>query len=192
MSADRLKKRAVSATARMTFLGSGRLPIPGSNHGFTLMELLLVLTILGFLMVMTAPRLASVTTEGVETGTRMNMSELLDFLTIHRQKTGKFPSGMINTVSVDGNTGVYHKPILSDQDPETGPEVLATTMDEHHRFFIHYLNGAEATELRELGVVTVNNYNSSFDRDVAVGMPHMQPVEAGRGRRAHDRRRGFR
>lgn len=150
------------------------------REGFTLLELLLVLTILGMVVAMTAPRLAGVTAGGLSTTTRMNMARLSDLITVDLQKDGKYPSGLINIVSVD-TFGVYHTPMVSDQDPDNDPEVLGYNMAARHRPRVHYLDEAEAAELRALGVLHVHNYNSPHDRNVAVlpGSPHMQPVVAG-------------
>ncbi len=151
----------------------------GHQAGFSLLELLVVLTISGFIVAVAAPRFAGLAGQGLETVTQKNMSDLVNYITADLQNNGAYPAGMINIVSVDGNTGDYHKPMVSDQDPDNEPEVLGYPMDRRHRFFIHYLNEDEAAELKSLGVVYVYNYNSPFDRDVAVGSPHMQPVAAG-------------
>lgn len=143
------------------------------------METLVVLSVLGFLVAMVAPRLAGTTAQGLETVTRTNMARLVGFITTEYQRSGKYPSGMVNIVSVDGDTGIYHKPMLSDQDPETGLEVLGVKMDERHRFRVHHLNQAEADELRAMGVLHVYNYNSPHDRDVSPHSPTMEPVTAG-------------
>lgn len=149
------------------------------REGFSLLELLVVLALLGFVVTMTAPRLAGITGEGLRTVTRTNMTRLISLITAELQKTGKYPTGMINIVTVEGGSGVYHKPMLSDQDPETGPEVLSLQMDRRHRFFLHHLNAAEAAELRSLGVLHVYNYNSPYDRNVVPASPNMEPVSTG-------------
>lgn len=154
-------------------------PAPHRPSGFTLLELLAVLTIMGFLLAMVAPRLAGISAQGLYTVTQTNMDRLVDLITADLQKSGKYPTGMINIVSVDGGTGVFHKPMISDQDPDTGYEVLSHNMDQRHRFFLHYLSPAEAAELRALGVVHVYNYNSPFDRNVVPASPSMEPVDAG-------------
>jgi prepilin-type N-terminal cleavage/methylation domain-containing protein len=150
------------------------------REGFTLLELLLVLTILGMVVAMTAPRLAGVTAGGLSTATRMNMARLSDLITVDLQKDGKYPSGMVNIVLVD-TFGTYHTPMVSDQNPDNDPEVLGHTMDLRHRPYVHYLSEAEAGELRALGVLHIYNYNSPHDRNVTVlpGSPQMQPVIAG-------------
>lgn len=152
---------------------------PRFQEGFTLLELLLVLALLAFLVAMAAPRLAGLAGTGLKTVTRTNMARLVSLITVEMQRTGKYPSGMINIVSVEGTYGDYHKPMISDQDPDTGPEVLGHRMDQRHRLRLHYLSAAEARELRRLGVLHVYNYNSPFDRDVVPGSPAMEPVRAG-------------
>ncbi|MGI6656188.1 MAG: type II secretion system protein [Desulfobulbus sp.] len=149
------------------------------SAGFTLLEVLVGLAIMGFLIALTAPRLAGITRQGLETITDTNMGRLLSLITVNLQQTGKYPTGMINIVTVEQGTGTYHKPMLSDQDPENGPEVLSDKMDRRHRFFLHHLDAAEAAELRSLGVLHVYNYNSPADRNVAPAMPTMQPVTTG-------------
>nr|WP_320013178.1 prepilin-type N-terminal cleavage/methylation domain-containing protein [uncultured Desulfobulbus sp.] len=149
------------------------------EEGFTLLELLVVVALLGFVVSMTAPRLPGIVGEGLHTVTRTNMTRLLSLITTELQKNGKYPTDMINIVTVEGGTGTYYKPMLSDQDPETGPEVLSLKMDRRHHFFLHHLNAAEATELRRLGVLHVYNYNSPYDRNVVPGMPNMEAVTTG-------------
>ncbi len=149
------------------------------QSGFTLVEILVSLTILGFMMAMVATRMGGIAAEGIDDVTRMNRKLLLEFITVHLQHTGRYPAGMVNIVSVDRNTGVYYKPQTSDQDPETGVEVLSFEMDRKHKLRIHYLDAAEAAELREMGVVRVYNLNSPYDRNVPVPSPTMQPVTAG-------------
>jgi hypothetical protein len=144
------------------------------------MEVLVVLTVLGFLLAMVAPRLAGTSAQALAVTTRTNMDILTSMVTNSLQKTGKYPTGMINIVSVDNTTGAYSKPQISDLNPSTGLEVLGQAMDERHGLRIHYLNEAEAAELRALGVTHVYNYNSPFDRDVTVGQyMYKQPVQAG-------------
>lgn len=170
----RFGKTARRASARIEW------PLPRRfQGGFTLLEMLVTLTVLGFLIAMVAPRLAGTTSLGLRTVTRTNMTRLVSVITAEYQRTGKYPSGMVNIVSVDSATSEYHKPMLSDQDPDTGPEVLSLKMDDRHRFRLHHLNQAEADELRAMGVLHVFNYNSPYDRDVMPGSPNMEPVTAG-------------
>ena len=150
-----------------------------NQAGFTLLEILVTLTIMGFLIAVIAPRLAGITGDGLETVTRTNMASLVNYITADRQKNGDYPRGMINIVSVDRVSGDYFKPMVSDQIPENEPEVLGFEMDRRHRFFIHYLSPAEAAELRKMGIVHVYNLNSPHDRNVVTASPQMEPVAAG-------------
>ena len=150
-----------------------------SCEGFSLIEMLVVLAIMGFLAALAAPRFGGITQKGVTTTSRMSMARLVDYITDDLQRDGHYPSGMINIVSVDSGTGTYYKPMVSDQDPDNEPEVLGYDMDHRHRFFLHYLSAAEAAELRSMGIVHVYNYNSPYDRNVTVGSPYMEQVDAG-------------
>ena len=150
-----------------------------NKKGFTLLEILVVLTILGFTIVMTAPRFAGVTTRATDTAGRMNEARLIKYITVFHQDHGNYPAGLINIVSTDRVSGQFYKPQVSDQDPDTGMEVLAHAADLRCRFRVHYLDNAEAKELRDLGIVHVYNLNSRHDTSVANPSPVMQKVGAG-------------
>ncbi|WP_319406551.1 type II secretion system protein [uncultured Desulfosarcina sp.] len=150
-----------------------------NRSGFTLLEVLVVLTILGFVMAMASTRFGGITRESLATMTQQNMTDLINYITADLQRNGKYPSGMINIVSVDSSAGTYHKPMVSDRNPDNEPEVLGYDMDHRYRLFLHYLNESEAAELRSLGVVNIYNYNSPNDRNVATGSPFMDKVAAG-------------
>ncbi|NDY73632.1 hypothetical protein DO021_17955 [Desulfobacter hydrogenophilus] len=150
-----------------------------SAQGFTLLEVLVVLSILGFVMAMAAPRFAGLSALGLDTAGRMNEARLIKFITAYTQDSGKYPGGLINLVSTDLSTGDYLKPQVSDQDPDNGMEVLAYAFDQRCRLSVHYLNGAEADELRAMGIVHVYNLNSAYDSTVSNPSPVMEKVDAG-------------
>ncbi len=151
-----------------------------SQQGFSLLEILIVLTIMGFLLSMVAPRLAGTTREAGTTLTHANMARLLALVTYSLQKDGRYPTGMVNILSVD-NSGDYHKPMVSDGNPDTDFEILSDKLDRRHRLFIHYLSAAEASELRDLGAVHVYNFNSPHDRGIPTHASPMQQVPTGAG-----------
>jgi prepilin-type N-terminal cleavage/methylation domain-containing protein len=149
------------------------------SNGFSLLELLVVLGILGFAAAMVAPRFAGITAEAVDTAGRMNEARLIKYITAFLQDHDNYPNGLINLVSTDSVSGQFFKPEVSDQDPDNGREVLSYTADLRCRFRIHYLNAAEAAELRDLGIVHVYNLNSKYDGNVANPSPVMERVDAG-------------
>lgn len=153
-------------------------PTPHRPSGFTLLELLVVLTIMGFLMAMVAPRLAGTGREAAATLTHTNMGRLQALITYSLQKDGRYPTGLINIVSVDGSDA-YHKPMVSDGNPDTGFEILSDKLDRRHRLSLHHLNEQEVEELRGLGVVRLYNYNSPDDRNLPTHASPMHQVAVG-------------
>lgn len=154
-------------------------PAPSNAKGFTLLEVLVVLTILGFVMAMAAPRFAGITAGATDTAGRMNEANLIKFVTTYIQDTGKYPAGLINIVSTDRASGEVLKPQVSDQDPDNGREVISYAADLRCRFRVHYLNRAEADELRSTGIVHVYNLNSRYDDTVSNPSPVLEKVGAG-------------
>lgn len=125
----------------------------------------MVLTLLGFLVSMTAPRLIGIVLAGRTTTDETNMSHLIDLMTVHLQQTGVFPLMMINLVSTDIN-GIVSKPMISDRNPDNGAEVLSYDMDRRHGLRLHVLNQTEADELHGLGIHTIIDLNSPADRSI--------------------------
>jgi prepilin-type N-terminal cleavage/methylation domain-containing protein len=152
---------------------------PAGSRGFTLLEILVVLGITGFLIAMAAPRFAGFTAQASDTTGRTDEARLIGQVTCFRQDSGHYPGGLINVVSRDEGTGEYLKPMVSDQDPDTGVEVLSLGADQRCRFRLHYLSDAEAAELRSLGIIHVYNLNSRHDRNIVSKGPVLQKVDAG-------------
>ena len=134
-----------------------------SQKGFTLLEILVVLTIMGFLIAMVAPRLAGISGSAVDTVCDTNQNRMVTYLSSFFEKTNRFPSGLTNLVISDGAaldaTTVYQIPAVSNQDPDDGAEVLANELYSRNHFHIHYLDVAEADELKNMGIVELFNLN---------------------------------
>lgn len=129
------------------------------SAGFTLLEILVVLTIMGFLIAMVAPRLAGISGGAVDTVCDSNQNRMISMMSGYFEKTNRYPDKLTNLVEeTAGNT--YQIPAISDNDPENGPETLASELNDRNRFRIHYLNAAEIRELKNLGIVTVLNLNA--------------------------------
>jgi prepilin-type N-terminal cleavage/methylation domain-containing protein len=133
-----------------------------SQEGFTLLEILVVLTIMGFLIAMVAPRLASVGDDASETVCNTNKGRYRTYVsTFCNQNGGRFPDKLTNMVITDGSGAGYDAYVApaSDEDPETGKEVLAKGHNMMYKFMVHTLNSAEAGELEGLGISKVYNLN---------------------------------
>ncbi|WP_300672534.1 type II secretion system protein [Desulfoluna sp.] len=135
-----------------------------SQDGFTLLEILVVLTIMGFLIAMVAPRLAGISGGAVDTVCDSNQNRMVTYMSSFFEQTNRFPNKLTNLVIEDGiiaagTAGKYQIPMTSDQDPENGAEVLAAEFYERNHFHIHVLNDDEAKELKKMGIVKVFNLN---------------------------------
>jgi prepilin-type N-terminal cleavage/methylation domain-containing protein len=135
-----------------------------NQNGFTLLEILVVLTIMGFLIAMVAPRLAGISGDAVDTVCDSNQNRMVTYMSSYFEKTNRFPNNLTNIVEQVG--AEYQIPSISDQNPDNGPETLAAEFNDRNHFMIHYLNDAEAAELKAMGIVTLINLNSYTDHDV--------------------------
>ena len=132
-----------------------------NNEGFTLLEILVVLTIMGFLIAMVAPRLAGISGDAVDTVCDSNQSRMISMMSSYFEKTNRYPDKLTNIVdTIDATAGTYQIPAVSDDDPENGPETLASEFNDRNRFRIHYLSEAEVRELKQMGIVNIYNLNA--------------------------------
>ncbi|MBC2694598.1 MAG: type II secretion system protein [Desulfobacteraceae bacterium] len=152
-----------------------------SQKGFTLLEILVVLTIMGFLIAMVAPRLAGIGGSAVDTVCDTNQNRMMTYLSTYYQDTnGSLPNNLTNIVNENVTAAnSYEIPKISDGDPDTGAEVLAEEFDDRNHFVVHYLNNAEVAELAGLGIDSVfnlNDYTQSLIADLDQGSA-MQPTD---------------
>ena len=155
----------------------------GSQKGFTLLEILVVLTIMGFLIAMVAPRLAMVGTDAVDTVCDTNQNRSVTYLATYFQKTnGSLPNHLTNLVSYDGTTSSAKgwAPEVSDEDPDDGDKgVIAEEFALRNNFSAHTLNAAEAAELADLGIDAVFNLNDPDDVNSKAPFMDEVPIAAG-------------
>ncbi len=135
--------------------------------GFTLLEILVVLTIMGFLIAMAAPRLAGLSRDASGTVCDTNKNRMKTYMSSFYEKFTRYPNNLTNLVMTDGATlaaantsdAGYQIPYCSDDDPDNGPEVLAYGHNKQYKFMIHRLSQEEADELIGLGITNVYNLN---------------------------------
>jgi len=131
--------------------------ILSGNAGFSLLELVVVLAIMGFLVAMIAPRLAGVVAGAGRNVDDSNMQRLATTTAQFNERNNRLPNSMTNLVSQVG--AAFVKPPVSDNDPVTGMEVFAQELHERLPLHVHYLSAGEATELRRMGITRVRNLN---------------------------------
>ncbi len=161
----------------------------GGQGGFTLLEILVVLTIMGFLIAMVAPRLAGISGNASETVCNSSKYRIKTFMSSFYEQYNRYPNKVTNLVMTDGAdidaanlaAAGYQIPYCSNDDPDDGAEVLAQGHNKLYKFMIHRLNDAEAKELKTLGITAVFNLNDyAADADglnggAAFGKQHTPP-----------------
>lgn len=76
--------------------------------------------------------------------TQQNLTDMIGCITVHLQDCGKYPSGGVNLVSIHrGET--YHRPMVSDHDPENGVEVLSQALNNRQPEAFFTVMNAEGT-----------------------------------------------
>ncbi len=137
------------------------------EKGFTLLEILVVLTIMGFLIAMVAPRLAGISDTASGTVCDTNKGRMKTYVGSFYEKFNRYPNHLTNMVMTDGtdlaaangsDTG-YQIPYCSDDDPDNGPEVIHKGHNQQYKFMIHRLSQDEVDELKSLGITNVYNLN---------------------------------
>ncbi|MCB2218393.1 MAG: prepilin-type N-terminal cleavage/methylation domain-containing protein [Desulfobulbaceae bacterium] len=132
------------------------------KRGFTLLEVLVVLVVMGFLVTMVAPRLAGISQDSIQTIGDTGKSRGEQLVSAFYKMEDRYPGGLVNLVMAD-DTGRYQIPYADNENPEDGAEVIRFNHNNNHKFVIHYLNAAEARELIELGVGWLYNLNDYGD-----------------------------
>lgn len=135
------------------------------NAGFTLLEIIIVLTILGFLIAMIAPRLGNIGSSASKTISSGNIKNLSDCLVMYQQQKRRLPDKVITIVNAIGREK-YEMPLVDDGDPDNGPETISWQFDERIKPKLHILNREEAEELRRMGIhrmMVLNDHVGSTD-----------------------------
>lgn len=177
MNADPQGGLQTQNTIYMEFLIFKMKKILKNEQGFTLLEILVVLTIMGFLIAMVAPRLAGISGGAVDTVCDSNQNRMVTYMSSFFEQSNRFPNNLTNIVeqtggdyTLDPSTATFQVPAVSDQDTENGAETLADELFARNHFVIHLLNENEASELKNMGIVKVLNLNAydAYDDTLAV------------------------
>ena len=132
-----------------------------NSKGFTLLEMLVVIMIMGFLLAMIAPRFAGIFGDSEDTICDSNIKITRQFLAGFEMSMNKLPNDLVNIVNMN-SVGTYYGPC--EEDPMAdGLETFTTAILERLVLAKHVLTSGEAAELGGLGIHTVLNWNNEGD-----------------------------
>src|SRR5680860_25955 len=125
------------------------------NSGFTLLEIIIVIAIMGFLVAMIAPRLGGIGQDAQENVDNTNLQRLTDTIGYGVQQNSLLPNNLVNLVTTADGIA-YKIPAVTGtaatiDDPETFNDNL---VDENH-LTIHVLSAKEAKALNDMGLTKV-------------------------------------
>jgi prepilin-type N-terminal cleavage/methylation domain-containing protein len=124
------------------------------NGGFSLVELVVVIAIMGFLVAMIAPRILGLTDQAKATSADANAQKLESVITTHMSYAGVLLDGFTNLVS-EKTAGGYAIPTTT----ANGQTVLSNAFVDSNSLKLHQLSAEEATELKNMGIKNVYNLN---------------------------------
>ncbi|PTN32592.1 hypothetical protein C6366_16305 [Desulfonatronum sp. SC1] len=130
------------------------------QQGFTLLEILVVVAIMGFLVAMVAPRFAGITDGTIDVVCDTNQQRMISALSAYSEQKGRLPGGMVNLV--DESDGEYFRPTHTGEleYPDEGTATFFEEFFERNLFQVHILDAAEVSELRAMGIGSVYNLNA--------------------------------
>lgn len=136
------------------------------QSGFTLMELLIVIAVLGLLLGMLIPRLAGVTDDTVDTVCDTNNKGVRYFTQMYYNQKGVLPDGRTNLVDDDGGALPEREDTLA-ATPDGDAEAMADEFWSRNWPGLYVLDQDEVDELQELGITTLYNLNDTTGTPMA-------------------------
>ena len=147
--------------------GEFMVKLKGEQGGFTLLEIVIVLTIIGFLLAMIAPRLGNIGTSSVEIIDESNIKDMKGYIMVYQQANARLPNKPITIVNSSGGDN-YHLPLIDDGDADNGPETIGYAFNERLMPRLHILNEEESDEIKRMGihkVMVLNDYVGSTNSE---------------------------
>lgn len=144
-----------------------------NQKGFTMLELLWVMIIIGFLTAMIAPRLGGVSEMAEKNVDNANIKDIKKYVRQFQDDHSydhDFPDHLINLVlaSDEGKAPNAEKPSV--EPGLTGePDSISKEFDLRCILKLHVLNSAEAAELIGLGIEKVHSWNHADDENYPLG-----------------------
>ncbi len=122
-----------------------------AKSAFTLIEIMVVLVIMGFLVSLVAPKLAGIVDSAVDTNCDTNQERLRKVLNVFVQQNNSLPNGLTNMVVVNNADTTALIPSINDGDKSNGAEVLSDEFADRYKPQVHYIDADEADELVGMG-----------------------------------------
>lgn len=131
-----------------------------ARRAYTLVEILVVLVIIGFLAAMVTPKLAGVLFWGEKPIDTTNQIELTKVLQEFISQKERLPRGLLNLVNENNISSTYEMLTIY----EGGEEKKELSDEFSYRLLptIHYLNDDEALALKRLGINKLRNYKRTL------------------------------
>ena len=127
-----------------------------TRGAFTLIEILVVLVIMGFLVALVAPKLSGIVDSAVDVNCDTNQERLRKVLNVYVSQNKALPNGLLNMTVISPDANITNRvgaiPTISDGDKTNGAEFLSDEFAERFKPQIHYLSEDEKAELRGMGV----------------------------------------
>ncbi|MEW6103805.1 MAG: prepilin-type N-terminal cleavage/methylation domain-containing protein [bacterium] len=140
----------------------------GSQAGFTLLELLVVLMVMGFLVAMVAPKLLGLFQDAEDTVCDTNIKDHKKYASAFEMQYNKLPDRMM-VPGYNDTASVWYGP-TEENITTAGREVFSTAILGRIRLMPHQLNAAEIREIiQELGIREVVVLNNPEDIQAAPG-----------------------
>ncbi len=138
------------------------------ESGFTLLEIIIVITIMGFLLAMIAPRLGTIGKSAVKIIGDSNIKSMREHIVAYLQQYDRLPNKPVSIVN-SAPGGKYQLPLADNDDVSDGPETIGYEFNERLRPRLYILSSDEAREItKELGirtVMTLNDYVGSTNEE---------------------------
>ena len=132
-----------------------------NRSGFTLLEMLVVIMIIGFLLASIAPRFANIFGDSEDTVCDSNIRNTRQFVAGFEMANNKLPNQLLNPCLYD-NEGNWSGPAVGDPVAE-GNEAFPAAFVERVTAGLYELNADEAAELASYGITEVLAYNNEGD-----------------------------
>ena len=135
----------------------------GTSDGFTLLEMLVVIMIMGFLLAMLAPRFKNIFSDSEDTICDSNIRNSRQFVVGFEMSNNRLPNKMIAPICSDeDDSTLFYGPAEQDSLVD-GNESFTSAILERLTLGKHVLNADEAKELADMGINTVLAYNNEGD-----------------------------